>query len=115
LLEGTIPEGLVDAEICGHDAAPTLLLVSIPALAFAQSGTEHGDWRYQKYSPLDQINRENVNKLQIAWTWKAQKNARPFGGCRGLAGRRGYVITPKMGLPIIFRIASANAFPLPTS
>ncbi|MGA2882914.1 MAG: pyrroloquinoline quinone-dependent dehydrogenase [Bryobacteraceae bacterium] len=59
--------------------ARTLLLLSLPALAFAQAGTERGDWRYYggdaqstKYSPLDQINRDNVNKLQVAWTWKAQ-------------------------------------------
>ena len=36
-----------------------------------------GDWRYyggdagsQKYSPLDQINRDNVKNLRIAWRWK---------------------------------------------
>jgi len=57
-----------------------LLLSTIPAcLAFAQSGTANGEWRYYagdarstKYSPLDQINRDNVSKLQVAWTWKAQ-------------------------------------------
>jgi quinoprotein glucose dehydrogenase len=56
------------------------LLLSIPcALALAQSGTANGDWRYYggdaqstKSSPLDQINRANAGKLQIAWTWKAQ-------------------------------------------
>src|ERR1700733_5774896 len=60
-------------------AACALLLFAgyIPLLA--QSGTERGDWRYYggdaqstKDSPLDQINRENAAKLQIAWTWKAQ-------------------------------------------
>ncbi len=58
----------------------TLLLLSIPvAFALAQSGTASGEWRYYggdaqstKYSPLDQINHDNVGKLQIAWTWKAQ-------------------------------------------
>ena len=36
-----------------------------------------GDWRYygrdagsQKYSPLDQITRDNVKNLRIAWRWK---------------------------------------------
>jgi quinoprotein glucose dehydrogenase len=36
------------------------------------------DWRYYahdpgstKYAPLDQINRDNVGKLTIAWTWKS--------------------------------------------
>jgi quinoprotein glucose dehydrogenase len=55
----------------------SLLAACLPLLA--QSGTANGDWRYYggdaqstKYSPLDQINRDNVNKLQVAWTWKAQ-------------------------------------------
>jgi len=37
-----------------------------------------GEWRYYgsdahstKYSPLDQINRDNVKQLQIAWRWQA--------------------------------------------
>ena len=45
----------------------------------AQTGTANGEWRYYggddystKYSPLDQINRDNVNKLAIAWRWKAE-------------------------------------------
>ena len=57
-----------------------MLLISLPiGFALGQSGTANGDWRYYggdaqstKYSPLDQINRDNVSKLQIAWTWKAQ-------------------------------------------
>src|SRR6266404_2695438 len=41
------------------------------------SGTAQGEWRYYggdagstKYSPLDQINRDNVKNLKIAWRWK---------------------------------------------
>ena len=57
-----------------------VLLFSLPiGFSLGQSGTANGEWRYYggdaqstKYSPLDQINRDNVNKLQIAWTWKAQ-------------------------------------------
>src|SRR4051812_39993047 len=36
-----------------------------------------GEWRYlnadplsTRYSPLDQINRDNFNNLKIAWGWK---------------------------------------------
>ena len=29
-----------------------------------------GDERTDRYSPLDQINRENVKSLQVAWTWR---------------------------------------------
>lgn len=44
--------------------------------AKAPKGTENGDWRYYggdsgsiKYSPLDQINKQNVKDLKIAWRW----------------------------------------------
>jgi quinoprotein glucose dehydrogenase len=57
--------------------AVALFAVCLPVLA--QTGTANGDWRYYggdaqstKYSPLDQIARDNVGKLQTAWTWKAQ-------------------------------------------
>src|SRR6186997_3541168 len=55
---------------------------AIAVLAFAHTGTAQrgsavGEWRHYggdaggtKYSPLDQINASNVNKLQIAWRWK---------------------------------------------
>ncbi|HEV2985888.1 MAG TPA: PQQ-binding-like beta-propeller repeat protein, partial [Vicinamibacterales bacterium] len=42
-----------------------------------QPGTKNGEWRYwggdtysSRYSPLDQINRDNVKDLKIAWRWK---------------------------------------------
>ena len=51
--------------------------VVITGSAFAQRGAEEGEWRYYggdagttKYSPLDQIDRENVADLQIAWRWR---------------------------------------------
>ena len=44
--------------------------------AAAQSGAVDGQWRsyggdsgHTKYSPLDQINEDNVGSLQVAWTW----------------------------------------------
>jgi len=47
--------------------------------------TKTGDWpmyladpRGSKYSPLDQINASNFNKLEIAWTFKTDNlGARP--------------------------------------
>ena len=46
---------------------------------FAQTGTPNGEWRYfagdagsTKYSPLDQVSRENVTQLDIAWRWSAR-------------------------------------------
>jgi quinoprotein glucose dehydrogenase len=43
-----------------------------------QTGAKNGEWPHwggdsggTKYSPLDQINRDNVKNLRIAWRWKA--------------------------------------------
>ena len=43
-----------------------------------ERGTPNGEWRYwgadawsTRYSPLDQINEDNVEDLQIAWRWRA--------------------------------------------
>src|SRR5215475_14011193 len=42
----------------------------------AKDGAGKGEWRYYggdggstKYSPLDQINKENAGKLKVAWAW----------------------------------------------
>ncbi|MGE0695875.1 MAG: pyrroloquinoline quinone-dependent dehydrogenase [Pirellulales bacterium] len=52
------------------------LALSIAALARAEQ--KPGEWRHyggdlgsKKYSPLDQINKENASKLKIAWTWES--------------------------------------------
>ncbi|MDA0205295.1 MAG: pyrroloquinoline quinone-dependent dehydrogenase [Acidobacteria bacterium] len=44
----------------------------------AQQGAKDGEWRFYgggpgttKYSPLDQINEENVAELEIVWRWKS--------------------------------------------
>ncbi len=48
-------------------------------LVSGQSGATNGEWPHwgadlgsSKYSPLDQINRDNVKNLRIAWRWKAE-------------------------------------------
>ena len=50
----------------------------------AQRGADNVEWRHYggdaggtKYSPLDQINAANVNKLQIAWRWKTSSLGTP--------------------------------------
>src|ERR1035438_7412636 len=53
--------------------------VTLPVLAqnTGQPSTKNGDWPYYtadlkgtKYSPLDQINAANFNKLEVAWRFK---------------------------------------------
>ncbi len=53
-----------------------VVLLTAP-LAFAQTGAKNGEWRTYggdlgntHYSPLDQINGANFNKLQAAWRFK---------------------------------------------
>src|SRR5712691_7241643 len=52
-----------------------LLCVTMPV--GAQSGAKNGEWRTYggdlastRYSPLDQINADNFNKLEVAWRFK---------------------------------------------
>jgi quinoprotein glucose dehydrogenase len=56
--------------------AITALTCAIPLIA--QSGAKNGEWRSYggeeastRYSPLDQINRDNVKDVKVAWTWKS--------------------------------------------
>jgi quinoprotein glucose dehydrogenase len=53
--------------------APLLLA----AVVMGQQGTANGEWRRvggdggsTRYSPLDQINTQNVSTLRMAWTWR---------------------------------------------
>jgi quinoprotein glucose dehydrogenase len=63
--------------------APTLVLVLVaaswPTVALGQYGAADGEWRFYggdagstKYSALDQIDRENVSELEIAWRWQME-------------------------------------------
>ena len=52
----------------------SLVAVALPAVSLPQEATPGGEWRYfggdkgfTRYSALDQINRDNVGDLQIAW------------------------------------------------
>ncbi len=57
-----------------------VMLASLPVGSHAQvlEGTENGEWRYiggpvgqTRYSPLDQINRDNFEDLEQAWIWRS--------------------------------------------
>ena len=58
-------------------SAPVVCLLCAAISARAQSGTKNGEWRTYggdlastRYSPLDQINADNFNKLAVAWRFK---------------------------------------------
>ena len=58
--------------------AGVLFLTWAPAGTAQRLGTENGEWRYwggdegsSRYSPLDQINADNVAELEVVWRWKA--------------------------------------------
>jgi quinoprotein glucose dehydrogenase len=54
-----------------------LTIAAWPSAGSGQNGATTGQWRAYsaeegstRYSSLDQINKENVKNLQVAWTWK---------------------------------------------
>ena len=58
-----------------------LLLWGISPAA-AQTGAKNGEWRTYgadlgntQYSPLDQINAANFNKLEVAWRFQTETSA----------------------------------------
>ena len=62
-----------------HGCIVTFVLVGWTATAAGQSGAENGEWRFwggdagtTHYSSLDQINRDNVENLGVAWRWKSE-------------------------------------------
>jgi quinoprotein glucose dehydrogenase len=55
-----------------------MALLAACGAAVAQQGAQNGEWRVNggdlgstRYSPLDQINRDNVKNLRVAWTWRS--------------------------------------------
>ena len=54
----------------------TAIIVLLSSALLAQHGAQNGEWLYYggdlgstRYAPLDQINRDNVSELEIAWRW----------------------------------------------
>src|SRR5438093_3467546 len=66
--------------------ASYVLLIAVLCWALPAMGqyrAKNGQWRTYggeeastRYSPLDQINRDNVKNLKIAWTWKSDNFGR---------------------------------------
>ncbi len=77
-------------------AAWTAAVLGVASLASAQQGQwSHysGDLGSTKYSDADQINRDNVNQLEIAWRWESPDNA--------LAKEKGLPLGQFKGTPIL--------------
>ncbi len=82
----------------------------------AQSGTVRtpgtlGEWTHyggnaasHKYSPLDQINKDNVGKLTVAWRWASPDNA--VVAANPLARPGGYADTPLMVKGVLYTVTS---------
>ena len=54
-------------------------LLVVTAVGSAQTGTTGGEWRFYngdagstRYAPFDQINKDTVKDLMIAWRWKTE-------------------------------------------
>src|SRR4026209_1446754 len=70
------PVVVADEKAQGLPVAPTDVPGASPRVA--ASSTPHEEWHFYgadqantKYSPLDQINTENVTTLQVAWRWRS--------------------------------------------
>ena len=60
--------------------------IACASAAWSQSGTDvaKGDWpdyngnmAAQRYSPLDQINKDNVSTLKVSWRFSTESSAPP--------------------------------------
>jgi quinoprotein glucose dehydrogenase len=57
------------------------VMIAASALVSGQTGVTNGEWPHwgadlgsSKYSALDQINRDNVKNLRVAWRWKSENH-----------------------------------------
>ena len=66
------------SRVFARHLCPWLLFISSASVGWAQDGTANGEWRHYggdlhntRYSPLDQIDRDNFNDLELVWRVKA--------------------------------------------
>ena len=93
------------------------LVCLVSANGVAQIGAIDGEWRHyggnaghSKYSPLDQINTDNVHRLGVAWTWisvdeeirDANDTIRERGSFRSYA----YEVTPLVVNGVLYTTTS---------
>ena len=84
-----------------------LAIVLGTAIAAAQQGARGGEWtRYggdagtTKYAPLDQINKDNFNTLEVAWRFKTE--------ALGPRPEFNYETTPLMANGVVYATAGTR-------
>jgi len=91
----------------------TALVVSlvVMCLQIGQAQSKPVEWTHysgnaaaHKYSPLDQINKDNVGKLAIAWRWSSPDNAVVEANPTARPG--GYADTPLMIKGVLYTVTS---------
>ena len=78
-----------------------------PVVSWAQGGTVDGEWRFYngdagstRYAPFDQINRDTVEDLSIAWRWTPEHD--------GPRPETNYQVTPLMVGGVLYVTAGAE-------
>lgn len=102
---------------CRHQFLVLLIAALSVTSGWAQSGALDGQWRsyggdggHSKYSPLDQISADNVQRLEVAWVWnsvdeelrEANEVLRDRGSFRSYA----YEVTPLMVNGVVYTTTS---------
>ena len=93
-------------------AVVTLAMTGVLAAGARQSSTSAaGEWTHyggnagsQKYSPLDQITRDNVSRLEVAWRWASPDN--PLVVADPLLRPGMYHDTPLMVRGVLYTVTS---------
>ena len=83
----------------------------VAGLQLASAQTRSVEWTHyggnaasQKYSPLDQINKDTIGKLAIAWRWSSPDN--PVVEANPTARPGGYADTPLMVKGVLYTVTS---------
>ncbi len=87
-------------------AALVAVVMASPLGAQARGEWTHysGNAASLKYSPLDQINNDNVSRLKIAWRWTSPDNA--VVAANPLSRPGGYADTPLMIKGVLYTVTS---------
>jgi len=91
-------------------SAAALLIVSLPGVALSQS-PDASDWGFyggdafgQHYSSLDQIKRENVENLTVAWTYRTGELGDGFARSSKLT----FEATPVLAFGLLYLETATN-------